>query len=555
MIHGGFSKMLKTRYPSGPVIVVTKPIDYAVPFGPLYIAGYLREKREAVEVLFWPEQPSSYREFVRLLKSKQPLVVGFSGLYPDLYVVRELVKLIEQEGCDFSIAVGGQMVSPTPKFSVELTGADYGVVGEGELIFHELVTALREGRETSGIKGLVIRDGSQVLLTGAGPYFTDLAKLSPIAYDMIPSQKWLNLGRYYIQFPQPHWHYNDRVLSIHGGRGCPQSCNFCYHHSQARYRPIPLMLEEARSNVSRYNVNMLFFSDDLVLPSLARTRELTAEFRKFDRPLAYAATTRFDTLSRIDDDLLREMKATGCRSLGLGIESGSQRILDVMHKRITIEQVRTGLRRLHAAGILPSVGVMVGQVSETNDDARLSLELMRDCVRDNPNVNFSFSITTPFPGSEIYTIAFQKGLLNSDREFYDRFEPVRSMSGVTVNLSAMKDGEVLAWRNRMMQVYIEEKHRGLGRLVLSTERLRRILAFRVDRRLRPKLVEQHKLGRLGARLYEHVYNSCQAGLDRLRLRLYGCNRPSSKRRNNSVKCDNNSVPSTKSDHDKGKDGA
>lgn len=506
---------------SGPVVIVSKDIVYAFPFGIAYLAGYLRQRGEDVRVLFRPENPAFFPEFARRIAAMQPLAVCFGSLYPDLYPVRDIVKMLDAGGRSFPVVIGGQMVSPTPEFAVRVTGADYGVIGEGEIILHELVAALRRGEEPSEVKGLAVRTGDTVHLTGQGEYIQDLADLPPIPYDLFPAEKWLDIGRFYARAPQPHWRYNDRVISIHGGRGCPYTCNFCYHANKARYRQVPAMMAEAEEMMQQYDANLLYFGDDLVLASPKRARELTEAITRLSRPVEYSVSCRFDILSRIDDDLLQEMKRTGCRIMGLGIESGSQRILDVMHKRITVEQIRDGLGRLKDVGILPTVSIMVGQLSETAEDVEKSKVLMLDAVRQNKYVQFAFTITTPFPGTELYDLALKTGNLKDNDDFFRRFDPDRQIGALTVNFSEMSDEEVITRRQQLENAFRHESERMKGRGVMLVERLRKILG-KIDYELRRRLFPELKatgLGRLLFTPYTVLYDLFQELLDRLRLHL------------------------------------
>ena len=513
---------VKSKNTSGPIVIVCKGIAFAFPFGIAYLAGYLRQKEEDVRVLFKPENPSYFESFVQEIIALKPLVVGFGSLYPDLYDVEKLIKTLDEKGRTFPVVVGGQMVSPTPEFAVEITEADYGVIGEGEIIFHELVTALRQGRDTSDIRGLVIRDGREIKSTGPGEYIRDMSQLPPIPYDLFPAEKWLNIGKFYARYAQPHWHYNDKVISIHGGRGCPYTCNFCYHHSRPRYRAISDMMAEAEDLLTRYDANMLYFGDELVLSSPKRAKELTEAILRLKQRVEYSVSSRFDVLSKIDDDLLREMKRAGCRIMGLGIESGSQHILDIMNKRITVEQIRTGLRRLKDVGILPTVSIMVGQLTETIEDVERSISLMLESVRNDSRIQYAFTITTPFPGSDLYDVALQKGILKSHRDFYERFSPYTQMTGLSVNLSNMSDEVVIEMRKKLEALFNEEITKLRGKNVMKVETARSTLA-KVDSLLRGIYFMRLPMGIRSVIIkpYEQLYDFLQTLLDRLRLRMLG----------------------------------
>ena len=254
----------------------------------------------------------------------------------------------------------------------------------------------------------MINENGMISFTGPGGFIKDMSKLPKIPYDLFPSSKWLNIGRYYVGKAQPHWRYNDKVIAIHGGRGCPFNCNFCYHHSLPRYRSMDDMFEEAKMLIEKYDADMVYFGDDLVLATPTRAKELVQAVRQLGKKIEYSVSCRFDILDRLSDEILREMKETGCRIMGLGIESGSQRILDIIDKRITTEQIIRGMRRLKDIGILPSVSIMVGQYTETLEDVQKSIDLMLETLNYNKNVIYTFTITTPFPGTNLYGIALEK---------------------------------------------------------------------------------------------------------------------------------------------------
>ncbi|MEI7945477.1 MAG: radical SAM protein [bacterium] len=444
-------------FPNGPVVLVSRDISYTFPLSYGYLAGYLRQQGENVIVLFRTDAQALVREIMSL----NPVLVGFGSLYPELQEIRHLIRLLDISGRRFPIVVGGQMVSPTPEFALKVTGADFGVIGEGEIILHQLTCALRSRSDPAAVKGLVIRNKDAIINTGFGDFIEDLSQLPPVPYDMFPVEKWLNVGQWHAKNSrsQLFWRFDDRVINVHGGRGCPFTCNFCYHHSKPRYRPIDNMMAEAAETLERYDGNMLYFSDDLVLASPNRVRLLLDAIRALKRRVDFSVSTRFDILSRIDNALLEEMKDAGCRIMGLGIESGSNRILEIIGKNCTSDEIKTQLERLKKVGILPSVSIMVGQKTETLEDAEASVNLMRETVRSNPNIAYAFTITTPFPGSSLYNEIIRDGLIKDDWDFYRRYFSSSSEWNQVINLSAMTDKEVRKMYRKIQIVYREEKSR------------------------------------------------------------------------------------------------
>lgn len=436
----------------GPVVLVSRAIAFTFPLSYAYLAGELRAQGEDVRVLF-KDVPA--QALVKQIMDLNPLIVGFGNLYPELAETRGLIQMLDEAGRKFPVVIGGQMVSPTPEFAVQVTRADFGVIGEGELILGELVKRLRCGADPSDIKGLVVRDGMNVRSNGPGAFIENLSTgLPAIPYDLFPTEQWLPIGAWYAKYlPQPHWKVEDRVINVHGGRGCPYTCNFCYHHSKPRYRDIPVMMEEAQEALIRFNGNMLYFSDDLVMASPKRARQLIDAIGNLDRPVSFQISTRFDILAKMDDGLLRDLKRAGCRSMGLGLESGSDRILQLIGKNCTVREIEDGLDRLHEFNIYPTTSIMLGQHTETAEDAAASIALVERTVKKNPYLNYAFTLTTPFPGSALYDLIFQHGILKTDQDFYDRYFSTAGEFKQVINLSSMSDAEVQACYAEIHRVY------------------------------------------------------------------------------------------------------
>jgi anaerobic magnesium-protoporphyrin IX monomethyl ester cyclase len=511
---------------NGPVILVSQEITFTVPFSFAYLAGYLKEKGEKVIILFRPSNPEDNPQFIQEIINFNPVLVGFGSLYPELNGIRKLIQRLDQSGRTFPVVVGGQMVTPIPEFAVQITNADFGIIGEGEVILYQLVQAIRNGSDVLSVKGLAVKDGKDVHLTGPGEFIQDLSKLPPIPYELFPDD-WITIGKWHAEhYPLPFYKYDDRVITVHGGRGCPFSCNFCYHHSKPRYRPIPLIMAEAREALTRFNANMIDFSDDLVLINPDRARQLVSELRAWDTKISYRLSTRFDILSKIDDELLNDLKKTGCRVIALGVESGSDRMLKIIGKNTTSEAILFQLDRLRKAGILVNLSIMVGQYTETKEDVEASISLVQRSFENNPNILYHFMITTPFPGSELYNILIKNKYIKDDKEFFDiYFSKIGENNKWTqvFNLSAMKDNEVLSMFSLLNKSYAREKHRHLNWLVFCIEYAQQKLGG-MNKIINQKVflgIPEGSVMKNAQNSYSTVFNFIIKTLDKTRLRMRG----------------------------------
>ncbi|MEW5819368.1 MAG: radical SAM protein [Cyanobacteriota bacterium] len=510
---------------NGPLILVSKDIEFTFPFAFAYLAGYLLKEGMQTKIVYYPDNPLKYEKFINEIIDYKPVAIGFGSLYPDLYVVKDLKRILDSKNVKIPTIIGGQMVTPTPEFALEITNADIAVIGEGEIILYELIKALKGSASLENVSGIVFKDNNEYIFTGPGNFIQNLSDLPKVPFDQLPEEKWLNIGRYYTGLGQAHWRYNDRVVYIHGGRGCPFNCNFCYHHSKTRYRKIDEMIVEAIELTEKYKANMVYFGDDLVLCSPQRIRKFVDTIKEAGASFEYSVSCRFDILDKIDDETLQALKDTGCRIMGLGVESGSQRILDIMNKKITVEQIKKGLERLKDVSILPTVSIMVGQHTETPEDVQKSIELMLETVRYNKNIQYAFTITTPFPGTQLYQLALDQGLLKDHKDFFYKFNPQKQMCDLTVNLSDMTDEEVIMFRNKIQDLYEKEKRKLIGKKAYITETIRKYL-FKVHKGFNYKLLKKlpkNPLTDLIIRIDNNLHDFCQVRLDSLRLKFLGIN--------------------------------
>lgn len=443
--------MITSEHKSGPVVLISCDIAYTFPLSYVYLSSYLIEQGEDVRMFF---KVGSLQSVVQQIMPLNPLVVGIGSLFTELSQNREMIRLFDEAGRKFPIVIGGQMVSPIPEFAVEITGADFGVIGEGEIVLDQVVKTLRSGGDILDVKGLVVRNGNKYVRTGVGEYIEDLTKLPTVHYELFPSEKWLPIGKWYNN-SQWHWEDNDRCINVHGGRGCPYNCNFCYHHSKARYRPVGIMMKEAADALKKFDGNMLYFSDDTTMNTPARARAIVEGVNGLYRKVDYHTSSRIDILSKMDDDLLRDIKASGCRCIGIGIESGSSRILDIIGKKYTPEMVLDVIRRLSSIGIFSTVSVMVGQLTETREDAEATFNLVRETIRIDPKIQYAVTYTIPYPGSPLYDYVLREGLAASHRDFYDKYH-----QGLPYpfQLSAMSKEVVKEMVLKIENMFAQERH-------------------------------------------------------------------------------------------------
>jgi anaerobic magnesium-protoporphyrin IX monomethyl ester cyclase len=201
-----------------------------------------------------------------------------------------------------------------------------------------------------------------------------------------------------------------RMTHIVPGRGCPFPCRYCASaQTRAQYRSGENIRAELVHLIEKYGIEgFAVVGNDFIL-NKNNVADICEKIKDLD--LQWATLTRVD---RVDPDTLRSMREAGCYELEFGVESGSQRVLDAMDKRATVEQVRTSLRESFEAGIKNKVFLVHGYPGEDRDSTEETMRLLDEVGQWIERVSiFRF---VPLPGTYVYNHARELGIRGTDKD-------------------------------------------------------------------------------------------------------------------------------------------
>jgi len=372
------------------------------PIGLLYVASYLRKMRPSSDIKVYDFQVDD-RDFFSFLKEFDPDVIGItcqSALVTSTLVLAEKIKAFSRR---IKIVVGGVHASIRPEDLLACDAVDVVVRCEGEETFLELCVTFSSGKASlSGIKGISYKENGRITTNPDRPLPQDIDIFPMPALDLIP------LERYRIS---PDLKIGSRFGLILTSRGCPHDCLFCANKLLTRrtYRKhsIGRVLEEIDHYIEAYKIDQLIIIDDNFTVDKRRTMELCGEFIKKGYPgkLTWWAEGRVDNL---DEELLGKMKQAGCAIFSMGLESGSQRLLDLIGKGITLDQTRKAVGLIHKAGIYSRASLILGLPTETREESERTIKFAYSLPIDQVR----FSIATPFPGTKLWEIAVKEGKID-----------------------------------------------------------------------------------------------------------------------------------------------
>ncbi|MEK9135301.1 MAG: radical SAM protein, partial [Patescibacteria group bacterium] len=214
-----------------------------------------------------------------------------------------------------------------------------------------------------------------------------------------------------LDFVPPH----TKASSIFTSRGCPFSCIFCHNSwrdAPWRFNSPERVIFEIEHLIKTYNIEALHFIEDNFFASKQRVRKICDLLKEKKINIIWGANARVDS---IDLEILQIAKDAGCREILFGFESGSQRILDILNKKTTVEQNKRAIELCNEAGIIPAGSVMIGNPTETIEDIRATQQFLREVDTKSIGV----SITTPFPGTELWNWCKEKKLIPSSLKWSD----------------------------------------------------------------------------------------------------------------------------------------
>jgi anaerobic magnesium-protoporphyrin IX monomethyl ester cyclase len=368
------------------------------PLGTMYAASYLRKLGFDV-ALFDAMLASSESEWVHAIERFRPCL---AVIYEDNFNYLSKMCLLRMRRAAFTmidmararnctVVVAGS--DPSDHCADYLArGAHYVIHGEGEQTLGELVRGLcgRDDRSVDEIAGLAFARDGKVVRTPSRPDLRDLDSLPFPAWDLVDVDHYSRVWR------RRHGYYSMNVAT---SRGCPYHCNWCAKPiwgQRYNVRSPESVVAELDWLKHVYRPDHIWFVDDIMGLRPGWIERFATLVQEADTRIPFKSLNRADLL--LKGDTVAALRRAGARTVWLGAESGSQRILDAMEKGTRVEQIAEATRRLHANGIEVGFFLQFGYLGEGLDDVEQTIQLVRDCAPDDIGISVSY----PLPGTKFY---------------------------------------------------------------------------------------------------------------------------------------------------------
>lgn len=286
--------------------------------------------------------------------------------------------------------VHGSDSTDNPALFLE-NGFDYVLCGEAEETVVQLcVSALRTG-ELTEIDGLVRSDGDGRLIRSS----QRLSKNPAWPELTFPARDLIDMEPYRTAWLDAHGYFSTNMVS---SRGCPYRCNWCakpISGNKFHLRPAAAVAEEMRTLKTEARVDHIWFGDDIFALNHHWIEEFAIEVTKREAAVPFKIQSRADLMS---EQTVQHLKTAGCAEVWMGVESGSQAVLNAMDKGLDLPAVISARKLLKQAGIRACYFLQFGYPGETWDDLQQTIAFVRETRPDDIGISFSY----PLPGTVFY---------------------------------------------------------------------------------------------------------------------------------------------------------
>lgn len=368
------------------------------PLGLAYLAAVLEQNNFKVKIMDCPVCRMDHKKLSADLANFKPDLVGIASMTPTVPSAIKSAQVAKEACPDAKVIMGGPHATFADKqILAETPAVDIVVRGEGEETLLELAQHSPKLDKLQDIKGVTFRGKSQIVQTPNRPFIQNLDALPRPAYNYLPIDNYRINGK--------------KFLPIMTSRGCPFQCAFCsasrIFGAGYRARSPENVLAELEWLRDEHGAEGVSFHDDTLTFDKQRIMNICDGIINRKINLPWGCSTRVDLVT---EEILTKMAKANCNEVCFGVESGCQKILNAVHKRVSPEQNEKAIKWAKDAGMFVTVSVIIGYPGETKDTVQETLNLIHRVEPDE----VWLCLPTPYPGTELRTLVESLGWKMSD---------------------------------------------------------------------------------------------------------------------------------------------
>lgn len=380
-----------------------------IPLGLAYLGAVAEKAGHEVNVIDCQAERLTYDTFRQRISQQSPNVVGVTSTTLLYNSAKQILETAKKELPNAITMIGGSHVSFWDENSLnECSSIDVVVRREGEQTFLELLQHIDAGKTFEGVLGTTIRKSDGTILRNEDrPFLQDLDSLPFPAYHLFPLDAFRRMGK--------------TIFPLVTSRGCVQWCDFCstvrMFGRGYRVRNPKNVIDEMEMLHNKYGESQFTFYDDAFTVNRQHVLAMCEDIKARKLNVTWDCETRVDM---VDKELLTAMRNAGCITVWFGVESGSEKILCQMNKKINLDETRSAFKITQKAGLMTIASAIIGFPGETEETAWETINFVTSL---NPD-DIGFYVATPYPGTPMYERVVKNGWLQvRDFNKYDTATP------------------------------------------------------------------------------------------------------------------------------------
>jgi radical SAM superfamily enzyme YgiQ (UPF0313 family) len=462
---------------------------FYLPVGLGYVMTYVREKGYKFDLLDIDAARYSNEYVESFLQKNKYDIICLGSLVTHYKWVKWCISVIKNYNPDTKVIVGNSVGGSIPEVLFQTTKVDIVIYGEAEITITEVFDALKQNKKLGeivephvqipnpnkgypatikgdGIPGIIYRTKNNLIVNnGKRKAVKNIDDFPFPDWDLFDVERYLKVNS---KMGASHsWFYKPEdavILPINTARGCIFKCSFCHYvfwHDPYRHRSTSNIIAEIKQNQRKYKANFFNFWDELSFHKIGPTSDFLDEFIKEDLKIHWTCAIRADLMGKEEDakgnfvpretrlDLAKRFVTAGCVSAGYSLESGNDKILESMNKRVKSKYFKEQVKICREAGLITNTSLVIGYPEETLETINETMSQLED-LKVYPSAGFLL----PLPETGMWNYAIENGHIK-DIDVY--LSNIADRQDFSLNLTKMNEEEmkkhVLDWLARLNEKF------------------------------------------------------------------------------------------------------
>ena len=376
-------------------------ITFNIPVGLLAVSRYLHND---FNIIIIDQRFKNWENELLTHLKKKILCVGITCLTGyQIYYAALIAKLVKSINQSIPVIFGGIHPTVLPEQTLKEPYIDFVVIGEGEITFKLLVTALDAESDFTTIRGIGYKRDNNIFINDRD-HFLDLKNIPELPYHLIEIEKYKGLSA----------QNEGNSFLIEGGRGCVHQCIFCFNakFNKRKWRPFPVekIIDQISHLYYNHNIQGFFIIDDSFFIDKNRVKLFISELKIKNLKIEWCCEANLSDLKKLSEKELAELEQSGLNWLSVGVESGSERILKNLKKYITITDLYDFNKRIQNYNIRIRYNFMTGYIWDDLQSIRETIDVCIKLTSEKNKIMVQpLYVSVPLPGTEYITSAEENG--------------------------------------------------------------------------------------------------------------------------------------------------